>query len=181
MADTVSTAGSLVAAASAIRLAWQGRTRWEPSEEDVHTGGQRVAGLLSVVAIVLMWVQLRGPEHARELNKILIGAVLAAAILFLLYSFLLGLQTYMLYPGLPGETRIIGGFRLMPNARAQRKRRHVGNQKLLQNLDYEPDAVWTRPSRQFAKTACIALYMGLIAAGTIALAAAAIRISIEVG
>jgi hypothetical protein len=180
LADIVTASGSIMAAAAAIALAWRGRTKWEPSEEDVPEAGQKVGALVAATTIVLMWSEMNDPQDGPTLDKIIATLTVGTAILFLTYTFLVGLQTYRLYPGLKEEVRIIGGFRLTQQARLHRKR-NVDVQQLLKGFAYQPEKVWTRMSRQLAKTTCIAVYVGLLVSGTVDLAAAAIRLGLAVG
>lgn len=54
-------------------------------------------------------------------------------------------------------------------------------QRLLEGAAYEIDKVWSRPSRQLAKTSFVLAYLGLTISGTIALAAGAMRLGLAVG
>jgi hypothetical protein len=65
--NLVATAGTLVAVVGALALAWRGRGRWEPSEEDISTGPQRVAGLVAVAGLVLLWVRYHNSPDAAGL------------------------------------------------------------------------------------------------------------------
>jgi hypothetical protein len=57
LSDVVAAAGSIIAASGAIALAWRGRTKWEPSEQDLDKGPQKVGGLLAAVLISVLWFQ----------------------------------------------------------------------------------------------------------------------------
>jgi hypothetical protein len=59
----VADAGALIAAAGAILVSWKGRARWEPWEEDVPKGPQQVAGLVTAVAIGVLWFYEIGRAH----------------------------------------------------------------------------------------------------------------------
>lgn len=177
LAEVVSTGGSLVAAAAALGLAWRGRTKWEPSEEDLPAGGQKVAGLLAAVAIALLWAENQDPASTATLNKILIVGAVGTFVSFLLYSFLIGTQTFTL-PTTAPATRIIGGFRYTKRAKTKVRDDHVEGDELLEGFCWEVDKVWTRSSRQAAKTTCIGLYTTFVFLGTVTLAAAAVRIGL---
>jgi hypothetical protein len=54
LTDLVNAAGILVSAGVAIGLIWRGRAKWEPSEVDIPTGPERVAGLLTAIAVAII-------------------------------------------------------------------------------------------------------------------------------
>lgn len=179
LAPIVADAGSVMAAGVALVLAFRGRSRWEPSEQDVPNGGQRVAALVAIVIVVLVWLQYRSPDNAGGLNVIVITSACLATVSFLVYSFLVGSHTYKLYEGVKGaEMRIIGGLRLTDEAEKARRKHKVGEQRLLQGLAYDPDRVWTRGSRAMIKTVVAAAYMLFLAGGAIALGSTAVRLSL---
>lgn len=180
--DVVATAGSIMAAVGAIGLAWRGRANWEPSEEDVPRGAQKVGALVAAIAIALLWAEWRTAEHAGSLTTLAIVLGLCTIAFLLLYGYLVGLQTYEVVE-LNGKRRIIGGFWLTSAATEARKSApgNVTVQKLLAGAAYDPDVLWSRPSRQLAKIAFQCGYLGLTISGTVALAAAAIRVGLAVG
>jgi hypothetical protein len=178
LAQVVSASGSIIAAIGAIGLAWRGRTRWEPSEEDVPSGGQKVGALVAASLIVLIWTEMRDPTRTGQLNLIIVITAVATLVLFLGYSFLVGRQTYQLYPGMTEEKQVIGGFRLTVKTRKVKDEKQVDDKTLLRGFADEVESVWTRGSRQAAKTVCITLYTLFLVCGTVALAATAVRIGI---
>src|SRR3954449_7976183 len=94
LTNIVAHAGSLMAAAAAIGLAWRGRTKWEPSEEDVPKAPQKVAGLLSAVAITVIWASLQEPMYTPVLSKLSLGLAFGSLISLCFYVFLVRTQTY---------------------------------------------------------------------------------------
>ena len=62
----------------------------------------------------------------------------------------------------------------MPRRRSKKK---LTTQEFFRGVAYDPDHVWTRPSRAFAKMTFNVGYIGLVACGTVALTAASILIS----
>jgi hypothetical protein len=181
LSNVVATAGSIMAAGGAISLAWRGRIdRWEPSEQDVPNGAQKVGALVAAVLIGLVWAIERTPSHVNTLNTVVVGSLIATVVSLLLYGFLVGNQTYIRWEGTPNAYRLIGGFW---TTSAARKIHRAGNQpisEVFKGMAYEPDRVWPRPSRQLAKTCFVLLYMSLTVSGTLALAAVAIRLGVTV-
>jgi hypothetical protein len=43
-------------------MGFRGRAKWEPSEEDVSAGPQKVAALITAVGIVIIWVRINDPK-----------------------------------------------------------------------------------------------------------------------
>lgn len=179
--EVVSLAGSIVAAGGAIRLAWRGRANWEPSEEDIPAGAQKVGGLIGAVLIALMFVNWSNEDDAGKLVTTALVALGLTLGFLILYGCLVGMQTYEVVGAEGTSKRIIGGFWLTKKARKIKAERQVGVQRLLEGAAYEIDEVWSRPSRQLAKTSFVLGYLGLTIAGTIALAAGAIRLGLAVG
>src|SRR2546425_915111 len=88
LANLVGTVGSIISAGAAIGLAWRGRTKWEPSEEDISKGPQKVAGLVAAVLIVLIWALLNDAAHISLLVRFAIGLALLCVLSLLVYGFL---------------------------------------------------------------------------------------------
>jgi hypothetical protein len=181
LGNLVATAGAVVAAGGAIGLAWRGRSRWGPSEEDVPGGADKVGALLATLAIVLMWADWRSDDHIGSLEAVAIGLGIGAGVAFLAYIYLIGVQTYDVPAGAGPSRKIIGGFWLTPRARKARQENDVSVQELLAGAAYNPDRLWSRPSRQLAKLSFQVCYLALTTCGTVALAAAAIRLGLATG
>jgi hypothetical protein len=182
LAEVVATSGSLMAATGAIGLAWRGKAvpNWNPADEEVPDGAQKVAGVLSAAVIAYLWAALRSPAKSSTLDLLLIIFGVLTVVSLLGYSFVKGTQTLHATKVKPdGKTEqvdIIGGFKLRPKALELRDNEDKTVQEILQGALYDPDKVWTRTSRQLAKTAVLIGYMGLLIFGTLLLAAAALRI-----
>ena len=178
--DIVALAGSIMAAGAAIALAFRGRARWEPSEQDIQAGAQKVGALVASVLIALMWVAWRDGKHNGTLVTVALVLLGATLLSLLLYGYLVGAQTYDVVTQ-DGTKKVIGGFWLTAEAKEQRKARNLTIQRLLEGAAYDVDKLWSRPSRQLAKSSFLLGYLGLTICGTVALAAAAIRLGIAVG
>lgn len=180
--DVVATGGALVTAGIALLQAWRGRARWEPSEEEVSKGSQKVGGLAAAIAIGLMWAEWRtlGHIHQLDITAIVLGCI---AILFLfVYTFIVRMQTYYVLLDDGGRRRIIGGFWLTTRARQSRAEHDVGDlQALLEGMAYDQHRLWSRASKASAIVGFQICYLGLTVCGTIALAAAAIRVGLVAG
>jgi hypothetical protein len=168
--------GSVVSATAAILMGFRGRAKWEPAEEDVSKGPQRVASLLAAVAIVLLWVTQNNPKQVAWLSKLAIGCGLATILFLLAYGWLISVYTYKKITspetGQAQEIKVIGGFRLIESATEELKKAVISIQQLFAGRGYEEDLVWTRASRAAAKMLFVISYLGLTICGVITLAAA---------
>jgi hypothetical protein len=178
LAPVVKAAGWLISAVAAIGLTWRQRAHWEPAEEDVSQGPARVGGLLSAVALALIWTLLATTGHRGTLAVTAITLAALSLLALLGYGYLIATQLYdkLIMSG-PDTTRIIiiGGFRRTPAATAKlAERTDLTVQTLLADAAYDPDLVWPRPSRALAKMSFTAAYLLLTVCGTLALSTAAI-------
>ena len=183
LAQVVSTAGAIMAAAGAIAFSWRGRASWEPWEEDISKGPQKVGGLIAAVVIALLWAT-SSPEVGSFLIKLTITLLVGAVVFLILYGFLVGTQTYeqevVIDTGSnPPKTetkKVIGGFTLTDRARETIEEKELTVQKYFKGTAYDSDEVWTRTSRALAKQLFVIGYIGLVSCGSIALATTAILI-----
>jgi hypothetical protein len=184
LTDVVTTAGSIMAAAGAISLAWRGRTRWEPSEQDLPKGGQKVGALIAAVLIVVAWASFRDASSTSNLNRLTIISAAVALFALLIYGGIVGGLTYIkrvsTAPDQVNDLRVLGGFWLTAYARKVKRERGWPVQKVYAGTAYDEDHVWPRVSRQLSKATCVLGYVVLTVSGTLALALAAIRLGIAV-
>jgi hypothetical protein len=182
--EIVPTAGSIMAAVAALYLTWRGRAKWEPTEQDIPQGAQKVGGLLTAVAISVIWYWFwyRNPNQGATLAVLAIFLAVAALVSLLIYGFLAAMLTYdKVVATKPNETsthKIIGGFILTPQTKKLVKK-GMTVQRALAAAGYDVDEVWYRTSRAFAKMIFVLTYVVLVAAGTASLTTAAILVSIK--
>jgi hypothetical protein len=163
-APIVSYAVSGLAAISAILFAWKHRARWEPSEEDVPAGGQKVAAVMALVALVYTLITV----NRDNVSKFLLVAVIVSVLLLLsllIYIFLIATCTY---DG-RGAKKVIGGLWTTDFA----KREITANaaetvQGLFRREKFEKDRIWPRTSQAASKVLFVAAYVGMILSGTVA-------------
>jgi hypothetical protein len=176
----VVTIGTIVSATAAILMGFRGRAKWEPAEEDVSKGPQKVASLLAAVAIVVLWVTQNDATRVGSLSNLAIRCGLATILFLLAYGWLISVYTYKKITsprtGEANEIKIIGGFRLIESAKEELKNAVISVQQLFAGRGYEEDLVWTRASRAAAKMFFVVSYLGLTICGVIALAAAGMMI-----
>lgn len=165
-ANGVAVAGSLAAAAGAIGLAWMRRARWQPPEEVVPNATAKVAGLISMVAIALLYAF--GPAELGSRGLAIVAVVtLVLAILSLCFTIYVSVSRTFQKNGKP----ILGGFQMTEEARSIQRAHQQTEQEMLDTVS--PDKVWTRGSIALAHIAATIGFIGLITCGTISLAAAA--------
>jgi hypothetical protein len=186
LAQTVATAGSLIAAAAALSLCWKGRFAWEPAEQDVPRSAQKFGGLMIAVLIAIMWYRFTKQKRLTDDDLILLSIIFGAISLVALvsYGILIGVYVYLKVVVVSGTTtanqKIIGGFWLTPAARSSLR---SGDPRpgtigvLFAGAAYDEDLVWSRISRALAKGCFQLAYVALIAGGTCALAAISLLIA----
>jgi hypothetical protein len=191
-APIVSTAGSIMAMGAAITLGFKGRAKWEPVEEDVAKGPQKVASIVAALLIVLVWVQFNDVQYENTLTRLVIWCSSALILSLLVYGLLKG-YVYTRVRKKPGsaptskateEIKVIGGLWLTKAARkrlsdpeepdAPGQQAPLTVQRLFAMTDYDKDLLWSRPSQQLASMLFTIGYLGLIIAGTVALGSGAI-------
>jgi hypothetical protein len=178
----VKTAGFLFSAAVALRLTWKGRARWEPSEQDVPKGAQKVGGLLCAVFLAILFTQFAAGQYVSFLTKLSVWLGGAAVLSLLIYGLLMTTFTYQREYSPNRDTvrseRIIGGLWLTSSARKARRENDVTIQDLFRGAAYDVDRIWPRIARALAQQAFVLGYLGLTVCGTIALTTAAILVVI---
>ena len=89
MTELVKYSGMLMSAGLAIGVAWRRRANWEPCEEDVPKGPTRMAGLLSAIAIAIIWSQFSSLAARNSLTNAAILLGVGSLVFLLLYGFLI--------------------------------------------------------------------------------------------
>ena len=181
LSDLVLYGGYIMAAAAAISLAWRGRAKWEPAEEDVSKGPQKVGALVAGIWIALLWATYNGDRGAKDLRALTIILAGLTIVSLLAYSLLISTlmcEAITAASGKPVNIKIIGGYRLTPAARQKLSSDNsLTVQRLLKGSAYDPSLVWTTISRALAKLSYVVAYLALTIFGSVALAGAAIILS----
>jgi hypothetical protein len=181
-ANLVKTAGFLLSAAVGLRLTWKGRARWEPSEQDVPRGAQKIGGLLCAVCLAILFSQFSTAQYSSFLAKLSLWLGGFALLSLLIYGVLISTFTCdrqaSVSPGSVKTEKIIGGFWLTRRARASRDLNEVTIQELLKGAGYNADLVWPRLARALAQQMFVLGYLGLTVCGTLALTVSAMLLVI---
>jgi len=77
------------------------------------------------------------------------------------------------------ERKVIGGFHLTERARDTIAQQRITVQDFFKGTAYDADSVWTRGSLSLSKLTFVAVYIALIACGTLALTAAALLVTLR--
>lgn len=188
-APVVAASGSVLAMGLALGLGWRGRAKWEPVEEDVPAGPQKVGGLVAAVVVALIWARMFDLQYGSTLTAIAVWC-LAVAVVSLLFYMMLQMLLYDVErvpakaaPGGPPTERVkvIGGLWLLPQAKNKIGEKDGPNstQELFEGAAYKKDLLWSRPAQGLAKVLFALGYIGLTVAGTVALGAASILIALK--
>ena len=184
LAETVALAGALMSATSALVLTWKGRARWEPAEEDLPKGSQRVAGLCIAVGIAAIWYWYRNPESADILTTIAISCAAICTVFVVTYSLFVSIFLYdQQYSAQANKTlvrKVIGGYWFTDAAKEVKAEGKLTTQEIFAGAAYDPDKVWPRLSRALAKVTFVALYVVIVSAGTTALTCGSFLLSLNV-
>jgi hypothetical protein len=178
-ADLVGIAGSLAAAATAISLAFLKRSKWQPPKEVVADGTARVSSLATAVFIGLLYV------FGRRVGEVPLGVVAAVLVAVAVWALTISIRTnvrYSFYYPDDGQEphRLLGGDQLTEEAAGIVKAHKQTVQQLLTDARGKTDLVWTRESRADVASRSTLGFLGLIVAGSCALAAVAMLVSIYV-
>jgi hypothetical protein len=181
--DIVTMSGFLISATSAIALTWKRRAKWEPSEEDLPKGIQKLGGLLGAGGLAVLFARYDTPAAAPALLAVSLWVTLVVVGSFVIYGMLVSIFTYKKLVSRSKntfeESKIIGGFWLKPAARAQYKD-NVTIQMLYAGAAYDEDKVWPRLARALAKQSFNLAYLGITVGGTTALATFALLVRAEI-
>ena len=168
-------AGSLASAATAIRLAFMQRTKWQPPEEALPAAAARFAALLAMLTIALLYV------FAARLG--LVGLAITTIVFFLtaIISLTVAIKTNIQYsfhyPSTNSEKdRKLGGDKLTQEASRIRKDRGLTEQQLFEDAQGVKDLVWTKASQSAVTIRSTLSFIFLIGFGTCSLAAAAMLV-----
>lgn len=182
-AQAVAAGGALIAAVTAFTLTWKGRAAWEPVEQDVPKTAQKFAGLITAIAVALLWhgFQRQQTITTSSIKEIAVLCATGAIASLVVYLLVVGLYIYerevATSPTSWRVEKVIGGLWLEKSARDWIKKENSTVQRAFKAAQYEFERIWPRPARTMAKILFQLSYISLISFGTIALAAASLLIA----
>lgn len=163
--------GWLASAATAIMLTAFGiKTVWSPVEEEIPGGASKVASVLTMGLLALLWFQAATDVTQGQWLKPGLYAALGAMVGGFAITYF-GLST-LIYEHVISATitrKIVGGFWLTSNARRDLKEADTTVQVVFRGNAYDQDRVWPRFSRGLAKLVFLFTYLLFIAGGSGAL------------
>ena len=172
--EIVAISGSLIAAASAIGLAWVRRARWMPPEETVAGATAKFSALVCAVIVGALFVM------KSELGLGMMVAVALFSLAFSVGSLLASIYTNTKHAVFRrDETRVLGGSALTSEAERIQRERHLSPQQLFENANYKAHLVWTPESRALVQLYSTMGFIALQAFGSVALASMAIALSLS--
>lgn len=163
-----------MAMVAAISFGWKGRAKWEPDEEDIPKGPQKVASLVAACSIAMIYLLMAKPEFVSQLTRIVIFSLVVTVLSLLVYTLLVNGLIYEKVVSKHKTIKIIGGLWKTKTASAAQKKESVTTQELFAGGQYMPDKVWPRIARGLSKVLFLLGYFGLSDAGTIALGTVAV-------
>lgn len=188
-APIVAASGSIIAMGVALRLGWRGRAKWEPIEEDVPAGPQKVGGLAAAILVALLYARMYDLRFESILTKIAIYCLIGAVLGLLVYIMLQMLiyEKERVPPGAAPGTRktemikVIGGLWLRRKARGKLLEEDGPDtvQDLFAGAAYQKDALWSRFAQGLSKVLFAIGYICLTVAGTVALGSTSILIALK--
>jgi hypothetical protein len=182
LAGTVALAGCLMAAASAVGLAWMRGARWQPPEETLPGGAAKFAALVCAVAVAILYVIGPSELGMRGLAWTASASVFISIVAFLLCLYINTSYAYIRRDRAAGsrkDNRVLGGYELSDEAKdikGRKDMKHADPQRLFEFSGYEANLVWTRHSRAVIQVISTTSYLVLQGFGSIALASAAILV-----
>ena len=180
LSGLVQTTGWLISSVIAIGFSWRRGGKWIPYQEDLPKAAERIGGVLTAVAVALLWALYNSWAEVPFLTRIALITAVTAVVAFLIYAFLVALQTYekdISTATVTQSIKIIGGFTLRPAAKKKAKTQTV--QAMFKDAAYDPDAIWEKPGRATAQALFALLFILMTFAGTVALSSAAMVLMIS--
>lgn len=170
-ANLVGTVSSLVAAGAAMTIAFTKRTQWQPPEEAVPLAVSRMAGLVSMIGVALLYA------FSSQLGPLWLAIITGASFFMALSSLLVAIRTninhaYYFPPQRTESNRRLGGHTLTKEAASIAKKRGLTEQQMFEDAQGDKDLVWTRQSQAAVHIRSTLSYIFLIGAGACCIAAA---------
>jgi hypothetical protein len=177
LAPIVAYAGYMTAGTLAIRVAWAGKLIWEPDIRDVAKAPARLAGVLSAVAIVLLFAYSRTSNDWKWMTIYLLW--FTGIGLFGLLAYIVLLAAYTVQCADEKE-RTVAGFWLTPFAanclaqEVQAGRPPVSLRELFCSSRDHPERIWPPIAQGLARAVLVVTYIAFISPTTLAIATGAI-------
>lgn len=168
---------SLAAAASAIMLAFMKRAKWQPPEEVVASGTSRLASLMAMVFIALLFA------FGARIGLVPLGVITVSLFLIAIVALTMTISTNIkysyYYPAAKNEpNRKLGGSVLTPEAAKIKATHNQTEQEMFVDVKGAKDKIWTRESQASVNIRSVISFIALIGFGTCALAGAGMLVAV---
>jgi hypothetical protein len=173
----VAIVSSLAAAAGAIMLAFMKRAKWQPPEEVVANGTSRLASLMSMVFIALLFT------FGARIGLVPLGVITVLLFLIAIFALTMTISTNIkysyYYPAARNEAnRKLGGSVLVPEAAQIKATYNQTEQDMFVDVEGAKDKIWTRESQASVNIRSVVSFIALIGFGTCSLAAAGMLVAV---
>jgi hypothetical protein len=173
----VAIVSSLAAAAGATMLAFMKRAKWQPPEEVVAKGTLRLASLMTMVFIALLFA------FGARMGLVPLGVITVSFFLIATVALIMTISTNIkysyFYPATKNEAnRKLGGSVLTPEAAAIKKTHNQTEQEMFVDVKGSKDKIWTRESQASVNIRSVISYIALIGFGSCSLAAAGMLVAV---
>jgi hypothetical protein len=173
----VAIVSSLAAAAGAIKLAFMKRTKWQPPEEAVANGTSRLAGLMTMIFIALLFT------FGASIGLFRLAVITVSCFLIAVVALIMTISTNInysyFYPAARDEAnRKLGGSVLMPEAAKIKENHNQTEQEMFEDVKGAKDKIWTRASQSYVNIRSVLSFIALIGFGSCALAAAGMLVAV---
>lgn len=182
-APLVGYVGAIIAAVFLIGSIWRGSlAAWQSPEENLPGTASKIVGVACGIGIVVLWVYAT-PSTLPSVVRLAVVFGVLLIIFFLVYSFFIGALTYQKKIAINNShtntEEIVGGLWLLKEAKESQKEHNVTTQTLLAGATYEPDKLWSRASRNTAKTLLVLLFLGIMISGTLGISSAGFAVQVR--
>jgi hypothetical protein len=173
----VAIVSSLAAAAGAIRLAFMKRTKWQPPEEAVAKGTSRLASLMTMVFIALLFT------FGARIGLVPLAVITVSCFLIAVIALMMTINTntkYSYFYPDPGNeaNRKLGGSVLTPEAAKIKENHNQTEQEMFEDVKGAKDKIWTRGSQSSVNIRSVISFIALIGFGSCSLAAAGMLVAV---
>lgn len=172
-APLVAIISTIMAAGGAVVLLWAGPLeKWRPADADLPGMAKRIIFLACSVVMVLLAVEAK-PSNLDWMKGTawwLLGSCMVVGIAYSAFRY--ALYHSRLNPNGKGRKPILGGLWMKAAAKASMRESNVTEVDDLLDGAPGPQAIWSAPSRFFARVLILTLFIGFVVSATTTLLAA---------
>lgn len=157
--------------------AWVPRRGWDLRQQDLPGWLRSLALAFAAAGLVILTLEEQGKTRQQLLGFLIVGAVIAVALVaaYIIAFFAVTHPSLEARGGQTRPRRVVGGFKLRPAYLNSRE----AVSTILEGNAYEPEQVWTARSLAIARAIMALLYVALLVAVTLLIAAAVIAYTLN--